>query len=304
MVYALAYGKPAAEALDRIMAEGRLGKVLTQAPARLKPVDQDAIRIVPEAVKNAPNVRASLGSDERTLVLDVEAAGLVPTVTLQASLENRFYPYVIQKASVEASLAGASERTSVRVSPAAVEGLQPGARQPVEVSFTLPMAQVPSPWSAQAMTAMGKQILIPLTVELGLTGQQLAISESFASKMRELFPGDPISDVFIPPESVRASQVRVPLLLRIQYPLTSVLALMGGVLALLGVLTGLLIALRSSRRYELMVDGMRRNVVLKPFASLAIKDGEGQTVGQIKRGVGKPQIVSVAEGRTLSVTGR
>lgn len=304
MVYALAYGKPAAEALDRIMLEGRLSKVLTQPPARLKPVDQDAVRIVPESVKNAANVRASLGSDERTLVLDVEAAGLVPTVTLQASLENRFYPYVIQKASVAALLAGASERTRVSVSPASVEGLQPGAKQPVEVSFTLPMTQVPSPWSAQAMAAMGKQVLLPLTIEIGLAGQQLSLSESFIAEMHELFPGDPISEIFIPPESVRASQVRVPMMVRIQYPLTSVLTLIVGILGLMGVFIGLLIASRTTKRYELMVDGMKRNVVLKPFSSLAIKDGEGKAVGLIKRGLGQPQIVSVVEGRTLSMTRR
>ena len=40
MVYALAYGEPAAKALDAIMAQGRLSKVLTKPPARLKPVDQ------------------------------------------------------------------------------------------------------------------------------------------------------------------------------------------------------------------------------------------------------------------------
>ncbi|APW47682.1 hypothetical protein [Rhodoferax antarcticus] len=301
MVYALAYGKPAAEALDRIMAEGRLTRVLTQAPARLKPVDQDALRIVPVAVKDAPNVSASLGADQRTLVLDVEAAGLVPTVTLQAKLENLFYPYVIQRAGVEASLLGSAERTPVRVEPAVVQGLQPGAAQPVEVSFTLPMAQVPSAWSAQALAAMGKQVLLPMVVEMGLTGQQLTLSENFSAEMRELFPGDPISEVFTPPDSVRASLVRVPLLVRIQYPLLPVLALMGGLLLLVGGLVALGLASRSSKRYELVVDGNKRNVVLKPFASLAIKDGEGRLVGEIKRGLGRPQVLSVAEGHTLNL---
>lgn len=304
MVYALAYGKPAAEALDRIMAEGRLTRVLTHAPARLKPVDQDPVRIVPEVVKNAPNVRASLGTDKRTLVLDVEATGLVPTVTLQAKLENMFYPYVIQHASVEATLLGGAERTPVRVEPGVVEGLQPGATQPVEVSFTLPMAQVPSAWSAQALAAMGKQVLLPLTVEMGLRGQQLALSDSFGAELRELFPGDPISEVFTPPDSVRASQVRVPLLVRIQYPLTPVLALMGALLLLVGGLTALGLILRSRKRYELVVDGNKRNIVLKPFASLTIKDGEGCPVGEIKRGLGRPQVLSVVEGHNLSLTGR
>lgn len=304
VVYALAYGKTAAEALDRIMTEGRLTRVLTHAPARLKPLDQDAVRIVPESVKNAPNVRTSLGTDQRTLVLDVEAAGLVPTVTLQAKLENLFYPYVIQRAVVEATLLGGAERTPVRVEPAVVQGLQPGAKQPVEVSFALPMSKVPSAWSAQALAAMGKQLLLPMMVEMGLTGQQLALSDSFAAEMRELFPGDPISEVFTPPDSVRASQVRVPLLVRIQYPLTPVLALMSAVLLLVGGLAALGLAARSSKRYELMVDGNKRSVVLKPFTGLAIKDGEGRPVGEIKRGLGRPQVLRVVEGHSLSLTGR
>ena len=301
MIYALAYGKPAAEALDRIMAEGHLTRVLTHAPARLKPVDQDAVRIVPESVKNALNVRASLGADQRTLVLDVEATGLAPTVTLQAKLENLFYPYVIQRAGVEAALLAGAERTPVRVEPAVVQGLQPGAKQPVEVSFTLPMAQVPSAWSAQALAAMGKQVLLPLTVEMGLTGQQLALSDGFAAELRELFPGDPISEVFTPPDSVRASQVRVPLLVRIQYPLTPVLALMSALLLLVGGLVALGIASRKSKRYELVVDGTKSNVVLKPFSSIAIKDVEGRMVGEIKRGLGRPQVLSIAEGHSLSL---
>lgn len=304
MVYALAYGKPASDALDQIMAEGRLARVLTRAPARLKPVDHDAVRIVPEAIKNATNMRASLGADQRTLVLDVEAAGLVPAVTLQAQLENLFYPYVIRRAGVEASLADAAGRTPVRVEPAVVEGLQPGAKQPVEVSFTLPMAQVPSAWSAQALGAMGKQVLLPLTVEMGLREQQLALSEGFITDMRDLFPGDPISEVFTPPDSVRASQVRVPLLVRIQYPLAPLLAIMGALLLLVGGMTAIALVSRKSRRYEVVIDGNKRHVVLKPFATLPLQDGEGRPVGVLKRGLGRPQVLSVTEGHTLSLTGR
>lgn len=304
MVYALAYGQPAAQELDRIMAEGRLSRVLTQAPARLKPVDQDAVRIVPEQVRNAAHVRTSLGVDQRTLVLDVDAADLVPTVNLQASLQNLFYPYVIRSAKVDAALMADGQRTPVRVGPAAVQGLQPGARQPVEVSFMLPMAQVPSAWSAQALAAMGKQVLLPMTVEIDLSEQQLALSDDFAGVMRDLFPGDPISEVFTPPESVRASQARVPLLVRIQYPLAPVLLLMGALLAMVAGLAVLGLMSGRSKRFELMVDGVRRQVVLKPFAALVIKDGEGATVGEVRRGLGKPRVVSTAEGRNLSFTGR
>lgn len=96
----------------------------------------------------------------------------------------------------------------------------------------------------------------------------------------------------------------MPLLVRIQYPLTPVLALMGALLLLVGGLAALGLASRSSKRYELVVDGNKRNVVLKPFASLAIKDSEGRIVGEIKRGFGRPQVLSVVEGHSLSLTGR
>ena len=304
MVYALAYGQPAAAALDRIMAEGRLSRVLTRAPARLKPVDQDAVRIVPTGVKGAPNVRASLAADQRTLVLDVAAAGLVPEVTLHAELENLFHPYVIRQGVVEAALQAGVQRSPVRVSPTAIQGLQPGARQPVDVSFTLPMARVPSVWSMQALAAMGKQVLVPLTVEMTLTGQQLGVSNAFAAELGELFPGDPISEVFAPPDSVRASRVRVPLLLRVQYPLGPVVALMAGLLALLALPVGWALARKSSQRYELLVDGVRRQVVLKRFASVPISDAQGQQVGEVQRGAGRPRIVNVVEGHNLSLVGR
>ena len=299
MVYALAYGQPAADALTRIQVEGRLSKVLTRAPARLKPVDQDAVRIVPQSVKNSPNVHASLGRDGRTIVLDVEAASLVPSVVLQASLQNMFFPYVIERATVQATLAG--QTAPLQVTPAAINGLQPGASQNVEVRFDLPMAQIPSPWSAQALSAMGKQVLLPMKATVGLAGQRLALSSNFAGELQELFPGDPISEVFTPPDSVRASQATVPLLVRIQYPLLPVLLILGAILLL--VLAFVVFGLLGTRstRYRLVVDGVPRQVLLKPFKQLVIKDDGGRDIGAIRRGLGKPSVMRVADGHTLAL---
>ena len=297
MVYALAYGQPAADALNRIQAEGRLAKVLTRAPARLKPVDQDAVRIVPQAVQNSANVHASLGRDGRTIVLDVAADKLVPSVVLQASLQNMFFPYVIDSATVQASLGG--QRAPLQVTPSAIKDLQPGASQQVEVRFDLPMAQIPSPWSAQALSAMGKQVLLPMQATVGLAGQKLALSSGFSAELQELFPGDPISEVFTPPASVRASQATVPLLVRIQYPLLPVLLIVGAVLLL--VLAFVLLGLMSTRskRYRLVVDGVARQVLLKPFKSLIVRDDNGRDIGELKRGLGQPSVVRVAEGHTV-----
>jgi len=299
MVYALAYGDPAAQALDHILEAGRLSKVLTNAPARLKPIDQDAVRIIPESVKNDANVHVSLAGDQRTLVLDVDAANLVPTVVLEASLQNMFYPYLISHAEVHAALRSGGQSAALEVSPATVTALTPGSSQAVEVKFSLPMAQIPSPWSAQALAAMGKRVTIPIAATLSLEDQHLAVADSFVSELHALFPADPISEVFTPPENVHVSQARVPMVVRVQYPMLPVLVVMGGLLALVGGLAALAIMSTQSRRFPLVVDGLRRQVLLKPFATAEVKDGDGQTIGAIRRGLGRPQVLNVSEGHTI-----
>jgi len=301
MVYALAYGQPAADALDRILAEGRLKQVLTRAPARLKPVDADAVRIVPRAVGNSGAVKTSLGADGRTVVLDVDAGALVPRITLDASLQNLFYPYVIEHAEVNAALSAAGRRTALEVSPATVAGLQPAASQAVQVRFDLPVEQIPSAWSPQALAAMGKQVLLPMRAEVSLGGQRLALADSFADELRELFPGDPISEVFTPPATVRGSTAQVPLLVRVQYPLLPVFVIIGAVLALLGGLLALGLVSRRSTRYPVKVDGVARQVLLKPFQQLALLDADGNPAGIVKRGLGRPAVLKVEDGHTIAL---
>lgn len=300
MVYALAYGQPASDALNRILAEGRLSQVLTRPPARLKPVDQDAVRIVPQSVRNSPNVHASLGRDGRTIVLDVDADKLLAQVQLQASLQNMFFPYVIDSARVHATLAGQSAPLSV--TPDTIRQLQPGASQSVQVQFALPMAQIPSPWSGKAIAAMGKQVLLPMQATLGLSEQRLAVASTFSQDLQELFPGDPISEIFTPPDSVRASQASVPLLVRIQYPLLPVIVILGGILALILALLALALIGTRATRYKVLVDGVQRQVLLKPFKSVQIRDDNGLDIGEIRRGLGQPVVQRVAEGHTLSLT--
>ncbi len=304
MVYALAYGQPAADALDRIMGAGQLTKVLTTAPARLKPVDQEAVRIIPQAVRDAPNVKISLGNDRRTLILDVDAEKLVPTVTLQASLENLFYPYSIRNAKVESNLLTKGQSSPVEVSPSQVNGLLPGASQPVDVKFSLPISQVPSVWSAQAISAMGKQVILPMTVEIGLTNLQLSVSDGFSADLKALFPGDPISEVFTPPESVRTSNATVPMLVRIQYPLLPVFLTIALLLSILAALAALAVLSGRSKRFELIADDARRQIVMKPFSRLTVKTPDGEVMGEVKRGLGRPSVASTEKGRTLRFTGR
>ena len=148
---------------------------------------------------------------------------------------------------------------------------------------------------------MGKQVMLPMQAQVGLTQQRLALASSFGKDLQELFPGDPISDMFTPPDSVRASQATIPLLVRIQYPLLPVLVMLGGILAFVLGLLALGLAGTRATRYKVLADGVPRQVLLKPFNSVQIRDDNGREIGELKRGMGRPAVVRVAEGHTLSL---
>lgn len=299
MVYALAYGDPAAEHLARLIESGQLSKVFTNPPARLKPIDQDSVRLVPKGVTNTASVVVSLAKDGRTLLLDVQASDVLPHVEIKTGFQNLFYPYVISEAKASASLAGAWGNQPVAIEPTKIEAVQPGDSREMAVSIPMPLAQVPSPWSGAAISAMGKQLVIPAVLEISLTDQRLVLSESFKQSLSDLFPGDPLSEVFLPPESIRNSSASVPMLIRIQYPLLPVVMTLVLALVALGGLGGIAVLAGRTARYEVVIDGAKRVVALKAFKSADVRDASGVVVGKLTRALGKPRVSQVVDGHTI-----
>jgi len=301
MLYALAYGEPAAQRLAQLVDDGTLGRVFTAAPARLKPLDRDAVRIVPGGVRNSANVQASLAQDGKTLIFDIGASDKLTEISLQAGLENLFFPYEIVSARVSSVMHADGRQLPVRASLQHLEDLAPGAAAAVALSIPVPQDQVPSAWSFAALSAMGKRVSVPAVVEVTLDQQQLRVSDAFRDTLGSLFPGDPLSEVFVPPATIEASTARIPIVLRVQYPLLPVLLLVAGTLLL--VTMGALLAILAGRttRYPIIVDGHARTIALKAFASLDIRDPQGQPAGRIRRGLGQPTVVQVADGHTLSI---
>lgn len=299
MVYALAYGDPAAEHLGQLIESGRLANVFTNPPARLKPIDQDSVRLVPKEVRNTANVVVSLAKDGRTLLLDVQASDLLPSVEIRTGFQNLFYPYVISEAKASAALVGGWGRQPVSIQPERIRAVEPGDSREVAASIPMPLAQVPSPWSGAAISAMGKQLIIPAVLEISLADQQLVVSERFKQSLSDLFPGDPLSEVFLPPESIRTSSASVPLLIRIQYPLLPVVVTLLLALAMCGGLVGVAVLAGRTTRYEIVIDGVKRAVAIKAFKTVDVRDANGVVVGKISRGLGKPKVSQVHDGHTV-----
>lgn len=301
MVYALAYGQSASVHLNQLVESGRIGKVFTHPPARLKPLDRESVRLLPASAKVGEDLHFTPGADGKTLVVDIAASKVVPELQIDADFKNLLYPYQISSATPVAALVGSWGRAAVAISPQSLASLAPGESSTVSVRLPLPMAQVPSPWSPKALKAMGKQVTIAAVLEVELQQQKLAISDAFTASLGELFPGDPLSEVFQPPPSVDSSVAQVPLLIRIQYPMLPVIAAaLGALLLLAAALTTGWLAGRTVR-YPLIVDGASRNVAVKAFRSADVLGSDGAVVGRVRRGLGKPQVVSVSPDHSISV---
>jgi hypothetical protein len=302
MIYALAYGEAASDALDQILSNSTLRDLLDK-PAKLKPLDLNSLSIVPAPLplKNTPNVVPSLGFNKRTVILDVSADKFIPQVVMQGSIKNEFFPYVIKQGNLRAILKMGSKEVEVNVKPNKLNNLQPGGSQDIEVQFSLPFSEVPSVWSKQALTAMGEQVIFPMEVHLDVTQQKLGLSKTFEQQLSYLFPGDPISDIFVPPGNIQSSKTKIPLLVRVQYPLAPVVALIALLLGSMVCVIYLGMLSSSSKRYRIVIDGVSRPMLLKPRTIIDVRDDEGDIVGQIKRGWGRPAVLTVNEGHTISI---
>lgn len=301
MVYALAYGEPAAAHLNRLVESGRIGRVFTSAPARLKPLDQESVRVVPREVHNSTNVKPSLAKDGRTLVFDIDVSSLVPEIRLKADIENLFFPYEIASADLAAQLQAGGASLPITITPARLSNLLPGKPAEAELRLPLPLAQVPSRWSLAALRSAGKSFQLPAVIDIRLDQQRLLLSEDFKGNLARLFPGDPLSEVFLPPEAIRASNARIPVLLRIHYPLGPVLVAALGGLLLLAALIALWAIAGRKRRYSVSIDGVQRSIVIPARSEIEVRTPEGEFAGRIKRGFGAPQVIETAEGHSVSL---
>lgn len=282
MLYAIAYGEPAGVALQGVLQRPALNTLLPEGHVRLKPLSEAAVRFIPTGVKkDSPGIDAGLAADRSTLVLSFDASNVARTAHIQGRFENLFNPYRITSArtSLETppaiGLRGAISTTTLQV-------LDPG-QQSEELTLSLQLPPLPSQWSGEVLLRSGYER--SGAIDIHLDDQQLQVSPAFIAHMGELFPGDALPDVFLPPVKANSSVTRVPLLLKVAYPVwPAVLVYGGGLAALLGALLGLAL-LGGGRNYALVLDGQDLLFRLKPFASAQVMDAHGQHVATLKRGL-------------------
>ena len=285
MIYAMAYGDQADQLLQQMLAANApFGK---QA-ARLKPLDAEALTFVPKGVKDNSKVTATV-PDKKTLVLSFDAASKPETAEIVGQFRNDFYPYDIRSAAIGMSAAfkGGTGITS-QLSTTSLSNVPAGGMSG-DVSVKISVPPIPSPLSPEVIFGSGYKSRGTLNFEL--TDQQLVISKDFVAAMAELFPNDPLPELFTPGESAKKSATVQPMIIQVVYPMWP--TILAGLLLLLVVGGGIAAAIlmRKEIIYRISVDGTQRTIGLRPNCEAVIKNAQGERVGVLKRGFGKPTII-------------
>ncbi|UUZ52843.1 hypothetical protein LP419_27225 [Massilia sp. H-1] len=142
----------------------------------------------------------------------------------------------------------------------AIRALAPGKTAPLASTMQLPVRELPGKWSMAAIGSAGSAYLMPGQIELRLTGQRLELSQAFRQRMATLFPGDPLPEIFTPPDQIKTSTAVLPLDVRVHYGLGPLVALMAAALALLGGAVTAALALARPRKALVTVEDELRTM--------------------------------------------
>ncbi|KQV86725.1 hypothetical protein ASD15_29365 [Massilia sp. Root351] len=304
MIYVFAIGDEGARGLDALLGAGRLQKVITEPPARLKPLDQDTVRLYPAKVENVPGVAFST-QPNGILRADIDAgasaaaaagAGGTPDARIQWRLENTIYPYTITSARLAARSVLAGAEKPIVLGAGTVNGLAPGKSQPLSSTMQLPVAHLPGKWSLEAVKAAGSAAVLPGAIEVQLSEQKLELSQAFRERMAKLFPGDPLPDIFTPPSQVQGSRAVLPLEVRMQFGVAPLLALIGGLAALLLAGFGAVMAATRPRKVQVTVEGELRTLHVKAGNSQPLFDKAGNKVAVLNTSLFGNTLTDLREG--------
>lgn len=295
MVYAFAVGREGSRALDGLLASGRIARVITERPARLKPLDRDTVRLVPAQVENAPGVSFSQAPGG-ALRADVDPDARTPRASVRWQLENAMYPYTIVSATLGARSMLAGEDRPIVLASRRVENLAPGKPLPLGSTMQLPVAQLPDKWSMAALKSAGSAYVLPGRIELHLANQRLALSGAFRERMAALFPGDPLPDIFTPPAAVQASTAVLPLEVRVHYGIGPLAALGGLAAAALAAAGAAAWAYGRPRVAHVTVEDELRTMRARPGTTQPIYDKAGAQVAMLKTTLFGHRLLDLREG--------
>ncbi len=300
MVYVFASQPEGAKQLQALLARGRLQQVLTEPAARLKPLDRDTVYLQPQRVINSPGVRFSLGQNNM-LWADVAPGARQPQAKIEWLLQNQMYPYTIVSATVAAQSHLGKEIHKVDLDRTAIHQLTPQTAQPLQTVLQLPLAQLPGKWSLAALSKAGSAYIVPGQIELQLSEQKLSLAEPFKQRMAEIFPGDPLPDIFAPPPGIKQSHAILPLQVRVEYGIAPLLAALGSAALLAAAALAAYVQMGKLRQVRYRLEGRDLSLQGRRGQRCAIRDSQGELIAECQIGWFSHQLLNIREGAQISL---
>jgi len=277
ILYGIAYGEAAAQALAAQVADGApLRAAFAAPPGLLKPLDQQAVTLEFDA---APVNGISVYAQDNVLFFSGLSAEQPSPVTLTARVRSLQDTLVVEQATVSARwlYAGTGDRppppVTATISPAQIQNL--GARQlsdPLQITVTFP------PVSASGV--MDEIQHIDGYMEVNLTDLRYGLDPAFAGNASKVFGGPEMveaSELFNAHKKVKRASTSIPIRMTVEFSPLPLAILAGSVLAGLAALGTLGWWLFTPRKRFVMLDGTRWPVRVSSFGSTQIVDGLGRT---------------------------
>jgi hypothetical protein len=281
MVYGIAFGTNAGQELKRKMTSQGLSRLFDGAlPARLKPLNEEAVTFVPKGTKKSADVEVYLEKDGKTLDIQFNASSAASVVDIQGVFRNDFYPYTINNARV--NLVTNLDRANIKnnISINALQKLEPGSESiPLVIHMELPPLK--SQWNPEVIFKSGYKISGNL--QLTLADQELSISKGFSEKMNSLFPQVPLPDLFRPSSQSRESTTTIPVVVSVIYPIWPLVVLLSGVGVLIAGGMASWIASRKSKKIAVMIDHNKQVINMGAGRKVELRNEAGEHVATLSR---------------------
>jgi hypothetical protein len=188
-------------------------------------------------------------------------------------------------------------KITTELSTSHVSNIPAGGFSP-DITVKIKIPAIPSAWAPEVI--FGNGYASGGVILFKLDDQKLTISKDFSGSMSELFPHDPLPDLFVPGDSAKKSVTTQKVIIKVEYPIFPLIVVASLGLLLLGSVIGFFVVMRREKVFRVTIDGVQKSYGLKPFGVVALKDQQGARIGVLKRGLGQAS-PSLDKGKTNSV---
>ena len=280
IIYGVAYGDQAARALNFLIADGQpIRKVFTAPPVRLKPLDQDPLKLQLTA-QTSGQIEAALENGILTIRHIPNSSDA--HIALTGDLVNSYYPQQVERAQLSATGAPTKGITpfAVHLSPETIQDLPPGGSLK-GVTIDLHFAPVRRSSIFQDHAESDGYLVIKLS------NATLTLGSDFVARMKDVFGVDLLARdqrsmqanglpaVFFDYQRVNAASTVIPVRLVYDFSAWPLILVPCAGFALLALLGGLGFLLVVPRKYTVRVGGSNVQVRLRPFENRIVQGGSG-----------------------------